>query len=90
VVFAGSLKKKKDGKNWQTRWCTLMDDPDAGPRFVYKKKEADKKVKGVLALRGAWVTVDYYEKFSNVTCLQITPAAVIPQQSFLVICAVFS
>ena len=77
VVLAGALKKKKKkgGTNWQTRWCALMDDPSAGPRFVYRKKEADKKVKGILALRGAWITVDYYEKFSNVTCVQIAPAA---------------
>ena len=56
-VYSGMLKKKKDQKNWQVRWCTILNDADEGARFVYKKTAEDKKVKGVLALRGAWITI---------------------------------
>ena len=56
-IYSGMLKKKKVQKNWQVRWCTILNDPDEGARFVYRKTAEDKKVKGVLALRGAWITI---------------------------------
>jgi hypothetical protein len=56
-VIASSLRKQKEGKSVQQRWCSLLNDEAEGPRFVYKKTKEDKKVKGILALRGAWITV---------------------------------
>ena len=56
-LFASELRKQKQGKSVQQRWCMLVNDDVGGPRFVYKKSKEDKKPKGVLALRGAWITI---------------------------------
>jgi hypothetical protein len=56
-IFAGELRKQKQGKSVQNRWCTLINDDAEGPRFVYKKTKDDKNPKGVLALRGAWISI---------------------------------
>jgi hypothetical protein len=74
VQLAGQLQKKKEGKNWKARHCSLVGQTIAlcnvrpliatfvqvtgagGTRFVYRKKETDKKPMGVLPLVGAWIT----------------------------------
>eukprot|EP01043_Picozoa_sp_COSAG02_P069380 COSAG02_NODE_11862_length_1640_cov_94.032777_1_plen_105_part_10 len=57
AIFSGELRKQKQGKSVQQRWCSLINNDVQGPRFVYKKTKEDKKAKGVLALRGAWIAI---------------------------------
>ena len=69
VLISGVLKKMKQGKKWKQRWCAILDGAD-GPRLLYRESEKAKKAKGILALRGAWVTVD-----ANAATFQIQMAA---------------
>ena len=71
VVYFGSLKKMKEGKNWKKRWCAVVM-ADGGMTFLYKKSESEKKPLGMLPLRGAWISTD---PKPDKLGFQITPCA---------------
>jgi hypothetical protein len=69
------LQKTKEGKKTVARWCALVTGEGLGPRLVYRKLQTDKKPKGVLALVGAWVTLEGGEtNFQIRPCHQLNPS----------------